>query len=81
VPSGEFDAAVVALCHDLLAKSPTVLRVLKQGVNTADVLGDDVIPLMVESLAGFFGSPEQREATTAFAEKRDPDFNQFRGAR
>jgi dihydroxynaphthoic acid synthetase len=73
-----FDEAVEALCHQLLAKSPTVLRAMKLGVNTTDVLGDDVIPLMVESLSSFFGSPEQREATTAFAERREPNFMQFR---
>ena len=66
------------ICRDLLAKSPTVLRILKAAIAGEDVLGDDVIPMIVESLASFFGSPEQREATTAFAEKREPDYQQFR---
>jgi 1,4-dihydroxy-2-naphthoyl-CoA synthase len=78
VKGDQFEQALVELCQEVLAKSPTVLRALKLGANTDDVLGDDVIPLMVESLAGFFGSPEQREATVAFAEKRAPDFMQFR---
>ena len=66
------------MCRDLLGKSPTILRALKTAISAENVLGDDVIPMIVESLASFFGSPEQREATTAFAEKREPDFNQFR---
>ena len=76
----DFDEAVEAYCQELLAKSPTVLRLMKMGVSADEVLGDDVIPLMIESLASFFGSPEQREATTAFAEKRSPDFMKFRTA-
>ena len=80
VQGPDFDAAVDELCREILAKSPTILRALKLGVSGEDVLGDDVIPLMVESLAGFFGSPEQREATTAYAEKREPNFMKFRTA-
>lgn len=77
-PAGTLDDVVERLCQDLLAKSPTVLRVLKKAIGAENVLGDDVIPMIVESLASFFGSPEQREATTAFAEKRQPDFSRFR---
>lgn len=77
-PAGRLDAAVAEMCRDLLAKSPTILRTLKTAISAENVLGDDVIPMIVESLASFFGSPEQREATTAFAEKREPDFHQFR---
>jgi dihydroxynaphthoic acid synthetase len=78
-PAGTLDEVVAQLCQELLAKSPTILRVLKTAISAESVLGDDVIPMIVESLAPFFGSPEQREATTAFAEKRAPDFNRFRG--
>ncbi|MEV7225545.1 enoyl-CoA hydratase-related protein [Polymorphospora sp. NPDC051019] len=80
VPDDQLDAAVDAMCRDLLAKSPTVLRALKLGVNVDDVLSDAYLPLMVDSLAGFFGSPEQREATTAYAQKRQPDFSPYRSA-
>jgi dihydroxynaphthoic acid synthetase len=78
VPDGDLDGAVDRLCRDLLAKSPTVLRALKLGVSADDVLSDSSLPLMVESLGGFFGSPEQREATGAFAERREPDFSPYR---
>jgi dihydroxynaphthoic acid synthetase len=81
VPDEELDAKVDAVCQDLLDKSPTIIRTLKAAMAVDDVLGDDLIPMTVESLASFFGSPEQREATTAFAEKRDPDFRRFRRAR
>lgn len=77
-PAGQLDEAVAQLCQDLLAKSPTVIRVLKTAISAENVLGDDVIPMIVESLASYFGSPEQQEATAAFAEKRQPDFQQFR---
>ncbi|SEB38151.1 naphthoate synthase [Rhodococcus jostii] len=79
-PSGTLDDAVEKMCQDLLGKSPTVLRVLKTAIGAENVLGDDVIPMIVESLASFFGSDEQREATTAFAEKREPNYNKFRRA-
>ena len=78
VPGAEFDEAVDRLCADLLAKSPAILRTLKLAVSADDVLGDDVIPMVVESLVPFFGSAEQREATTAFSERRAPDFGPFR---
>jgi len=78
VPGAEFDDAVDRLCADLLAKSPTILRTLKLAVSADDVLGDDVVPMVVESLVPFFGSAEQREATTAFSERRAPDFSAFR---
>jgi dihydroxynaphthoic acid synthetase len=77
-PAGTLDDVVEKMARDLLAKSPTVLRILKTAIGTEDVIGDDVIPMIVESLASFFGSPEQREATTAFAEKREPNYQQFR---
>jgi dihydroxynaphthoic acid synthetase len=77
-PAGTLDDAVARMAADLLAKSPTVIRTLKKAVSAENVLGDDVIPMIVESLTSFFGSAEQREATTAFAEKRQPDFAPFR---
>ena len=80
-PAGTVDDVAAAIAQDLLAKSPTVLRVLKMAIAGEDVLGDDVIPMIVESLAPFFGSAEQREATTAFAEKREPNYQQFRRSR
>lgn len=79
VPDGELDRAVGDMCQELLTKSPTVLRALKLGVNVDDVLSDAYLPLLVESLRGFFGSPEHLAAVTAFAEKREPDFSPFRG--
>jgi dihydroxynaphthoic acid synthetase len=79
VPADQFEEAIRRTTDDLLAKSPTVLHALKIGVGADDVLGDDLIPLMIEMLAPFFGSEEQREASTAFAEKRNPDFSRFRG--
>jgi dihydroxynaphthoic acid synthetase len=79
-PAGSLDDLVKRTCQELLAKSPTVIRVLKTAISAENVLGDDVIPMIVESLASYFGSAEHREATTAFAEKRQPDFGSFRGA-
>lgn len=79
VPDGELDRVVAEVCQELLAKSPSVLRALKLGVNVDDVLSDAYLPLLVESLRGFFGSAEHAEAVRAFAEKREPDFSAFRG--
>jgi 1,4-dihydroxy-2-naphthoyl-CoA synthase len=81
VPADDFEDAIVRTTRDLLAKSPSVIRALKFGTGADDVFGDNVVNLMIEMLAPYFGSEEQREATTAFAEKRDPDFSRFRVAR
>lgn len=81
VPYAELDATVRRWCDELLALSPTVLKVIKrtfdeeyaalrQQQEAADYL-QDVNP-------DFFASGEQREGARAFLEKRPPDYSRFR---
>ena len=78
VPDDEFDAELGKLCQNILDKSPTALRVMKMGVNHGQHFDEAHTDLLIELATSFFGSPEQREGTEAYQEKRDPDFRQYR---
>jgi dihydroxynaphthoic acid synthetase len=78
VPEADFDAELDALCQRILDKSPTALRVLKMGVNFGQRIDEAHTDMLIELATSFFGSPEQREGTEAYQEKRDPDFRQYR---
>lgn len=81
VPAEELDAEVRRWADEMLALSPTVLKVLKKSFDDewaplrarqddADFVGD-INP-------GFFTSGEQQEGATAFLQKRVPDFAPWR---
>jgi dihydroxynaphthoic acid synthetase len=78
VPDDDFEGELDALCQKILDKSPTALRVLKMGVNHGQHFDEAHTDLLIEMATNFFGSPEQREGTEAYQEKRDPDFRQYR---
>jgi dihydroxynaphthoic acid synthetase len=80
VPLPQLDDEVDRWCRELLALSPTCLRILKAS--------------FVEEMSGLFGQgdqlrrhladarfwrEEQQEGAQAFLEKRPPDFSRFRG--
>lgn len=80
-PLDQLDAEVAVWCKDLLALSPTVLKVIKRTfdgeweqlrtfLETKDYL-EEINPQ-------FFESGEQTEGANAFLEKRQPDFSQWR---
>jgi len=78
VPADKLDEEVRRWCDELLALSPTCLRVLKASFagEFEDLLGQgDAVRRMV--VQPDFWTTEQIEGTTAFAEKRKPDFRQF----
>ena len=66
-------------CEELLAKSPTALKMLKYAfhADTDGVAG--ITNLGVGGLSMFYGTDESLEGRNAFMEKRKPDFGQFRG--
>lgn len=81
VPVEDLDAEVRRWADEMLALSPTVLKVLKKSFDDewaplrarqddADFLG--------EINPGFFESGEQQEGAGAFLEKRSPDFSDWR---
>jgi dihydroxynaphthoic acid synthetase len=81
VPDAELDAEVDRWCAELLAKSPTVLALLKRSFD------DAVLPVREQQdrfkirellNPGFFESGEQQEGAAAFLQKREPDFSKFR---
>ncbi len=81
VPMAELDAEVARWCDELLAVAPTCLKVYKASFvqEFQDLLGqgDSLRRWMVPA---DYAQTEQKEGTTAFLEKRRPDFSRFRAA-
>jgi 2-ketocyclohexanecarboxyl-CoA hydrolase len=78
VPMAELDAEVQRWCDELLALSPTCLRLLKASfvAEFNHVLGqDDALKRLVVNRR--FWDEEQQEGAKAFLEKRKPDFTPF----
>ncbi len=77
VPMDKLDATVNEWCAELLDKSPSAIRILKQAM-----LNEGWLKPALESgmtlLAPMYGSAEMREGMSAFLEKRKPDFSRFR---
>lgn len=82
VPLSGLDEEVAKWCDELLAVSPTCLKVYKASFveEFQDLMGqgDLLRRLLVPSN---FRETEQREGTSAFLEKRRPDYSRFRKAR
>lgn len=82
VPMDQLDAEVDKWCNELLDLSPTCLRVVKSSfVKEFEYLlahGDSSRRQLVQP---DFWSTEQAEGTTAFKEKRKPNFRQFLNSR
>lgn len=81
VPHEELDAEVRRWCDELLALSPTVLKLVKRSFD--DALApmreqQDRYKILSQVNPGFFASGEQEEGASAFMEKRRPDFSPWR---
>ena len=81
VPYAELDAEVDRWCREILALSPTCVRILKASF-VADLdpmlgAGDAVRRHILQP---DFYQTEQQEGARAFLEKRPPDFWKFRGS-
>jgi len=78
VPADELDAEVDKWCKELLAKSPTALKMLKYAFH-AEIDGSaGVTHLGVGGLSMYYGTEESMEGRNAFMERRPADFDQFR---
>ena len=80
VPMAQIDDEVRKWCDELLAVSPTCLRILKRSFydQMAPVMQRDMNDLLKEVAPGYFSTGEQQEGANAFLAKRKPDFNPFR---
>ncbi len=78
VPVSDLERETVAWCREMLALSPTALRVLKSAFN-ADTDGlAGIQELAGNATALFYMSEEAQEGRNAFLEKRPTDFDRFR---
>jgi len=77
VPLADLEATTVAWCREMLAHSPTALRVLKAAFN-ADTDGlAGLQELAGNATALYYTTAEAQEGRDAFLAKRAPDFSRF----
>ena len=77
----ELDGEVEKWCEELLALSPTALKVLKKTFDTefATMRAEmDARNFLHEINPDFYESGEQKEGTSAFLEKRPADYSPWR---
>jgi 2-ketocyclohexanecarboxyl-CoA hydrolase len=74
VPAAELRTEVESWCAELLAKSPTALKLAKLSFNadTDHIIG--IGGLGFAALELYYGTSEAKEGADAFLEKRPPDF-------
>ena len=79
VPAERLDEEVAKWCQELLAKSPTALKMLKYAFHaeTDGVAG--ITNLGVGALGLYYGTDEAMEGQQAFMEKRPPHYEPLRG--
>lgn len=74
VPASDLRKEVEAWCADLLAKSPTALRIAKQLFNADTDHIHGIGGLGFSAVELYYQSAEAKEGKQAFAEKRPPNF-------
>jgi naphthoate synthase len=78
VPLAELRAEVRRWADEMLAKSPTALKMLKHSFNADTEAIGGIGRMAHATLELFTTTPEAREGVEAFNEKRPPDFSSFR---
>ena len=78
VPLAQLRDEVRRWADEMLACSPTALRVLKHSFNADSEAIAGIGTLSFDSLELFVETREAREGLTAFNEKRAPDFSPYR---
>ncbi|AXL70920.1 MAG: 1,4-dihydroxy-2-naphthoyl-CoA synthase [Gammaproteobacteria bacterium HGW-Gammaproteobacteria-9] len=78
VPADQLKAEVRKWADEMLVMSPTALRFLKQSLNTDTEHFVATGSVASTGLLNFGDTPEAKEGVTAFAEKRAPNFGQYR---
>jgi 2-ketocyclohexanecarboxyl-CoA hydrolase len=77
VPAAELRAETERWCREILAKSPTALRIAKQSFNADTEHVTGIAELGFAALELYYKTPEAQEGVNAFREKRKPDFRRF----
>ncbi|MCG7505400.1 enoyl-CoA hydratase-related protein [Mesorhizobium retamae] len=80
VPLKDLDAEVRKWADELLAISPTCMKIVKASMrNHMDhVMETEMLDIVARVAPGYFQTGEQKEGTGAFLEKRKPNFDPFR---
>lgn len=80
VPLDKLDEEVDKWCKELLALSPTCLKILKESfrIHMEPILKDTMVEIVERIAPGFHKTGEQQEGAQAFLEKRPPNFNPWR---
>ena len=78
VPADALDAEVASWCREILALSPTAIAIAKRSFNADSENIRGIGAVGFEALALYYDTEEAKEGTTAFLEKRAPDFRSKR---
>ena len=80
VPMKELDAEVGRWCQELLALSPSCLKVLKASfrIHMEPIMGDHMADIVDRVAPNYHQKGEQQEGAAAFLDKRQPDFSPWR---
>ncbi|MBI5911862.1 MAG: enoyl-CoA hydratase/isomerase family protein [Betaproteobacteria bacterium] len=80
VPMSKLDEEVRKYADELLALSPTCLKILKRSFyhHMMPIMDRNMKELVLEVAPDYFRTGEQQEGADAFLQKRPPDFNRYR---
>ncbi len=80
VPYEQLDAEVQKWAQEMLALSPTCLRLIKQTFrdNVGHLMDQTMKKMITTHAPNYFETGEQQEGANAFLEKRAPDFSPWR---
>ncbi|MFH1870813.1 MAG: enoyl-CoA hydratase-related protein [Pseudomonadota bacterium] len=80
VPMAKLDEEVRKFCDELMAVSPTCLKILKRSFyyHMKPIMEVDMNQLLKEVAPDYFSTGEQQEGASAFLEKRKPDYSRWR---
>jgi 2-ketocyclohexanecarboxyl-CoA hydrolase len=78
VPKEQLMTEARAWATEILAKSPTAIKLAKASFNAETEHIRGIATIAMAGLALYYDTDESAEGTIAFQEKRAPDFNRFR---